>query len=185
MAKTTSKGETEATSLLARLGVTSTPTPVEEIAARLKIDIYYERFPAETSSVLIRQADGTSVIGVNSRHAPRRQRFSLAHELGHAVMHVGRTVAPEGEAFISKPLEILFRDDVAQRGTDQREIEANAFAAALLMPEPLVRQRFRTLWDRQPSHNIDRVVAELADDFDVSSQAMRFRLVNCGLADPT
>lgn len=175
--------EARATELITAQGVHAPPVPVEEICERLGLDVVYEVLPHDTSSLLIRHPDGRQVIGVNARHAFRRQRFSLAHELGHALLHVSDNPR-RGEAVVSRPLEILFRDGVASRGTDTIEIAANSFAAALLMPADLVRSRFRKRLQHDLTRRLDDVIEDLADEFDVSDQAMRYRLVTLGLIDP-
>lgn len=178
------KAEVRASELIAAHKITSPPVGIEEICEALGLDVVYEPLPADTSSVLIRQPTGRRVIGVNSRHAPRRQRFSLAHELGHALLHVSEDPPHSDEAVVSRPLEILYRDGLAGQGTDAVEIAANNFAAALLMPADLVRARYTKRWRAGTSRHLGEVVEELADDFDVSEQAMRFRLMNLGLIDP-
>lgn len=178
------KAANRAATLLASWGVPRAPIPVEEICEHLGLTVVYETLPAETSSVLIRHPDGTRVIGVNARHAPRRQRFSLAHELGHALLHFPDEPPRDDEAVVSRPLEVLFRDGVAGQGTNGVEIDANAFAAALLMPSDLVSSRFRRRWQQDMSRRVDDVIDDLADEFDVSTQAMRYRLVNLGFVDP-
>lgn len=179
------KAAARASELLDDVGVTSPPVPVEEIAAMLKLQVVHDSLPHDTSSVLIRQTDGRQVIGVNSRHSPTRQRFSLAHEIGHSLLHFPTGPPSDGEAVVSRPLEVLFRDGVAGQGTSAVEIDANTFAAALLMPESLVRARLRRRWEQDRGQAADLISADLADEFDVSTQAMRIRLVNLGLADPT
>jgi Zn-dependent peptidase ImmA (M78 family) len=178
------KAEKRAAALLEDQGISDLPIPVEEISEHLGLEVFYETLPTETSSVLIRQPDGRRVIGVNARHAPRRQRFSLAHEIGHALLHFPEEAPTDGEAVVSRPLEVLFRDGVAGQGTSRVEIDANAFAAALLMPEQLVWARFHRRWQTDVSRRVDDVIDDLADEFDVSAQAMRYRLVNLGLVDP-
>jgi Zn-dependent peptidase ImmA (M78 family) len=92
----------------------------------------------------------TAAIWVRSGDAPHRQRFTIAHELGHLLLH---------EAGAE------YRDDTF-RGTP-KEYEANAFAADLLMPlwmlDPAAAK-----WGRHPGY--------LAQIFGVSEQAMSIRL---------
>jgi hypothetical protein len=107
-------------------GVTTGPVPVEEISANLGLEVVYENLPPDTSSVLIRQPNGRHVIGVNTRHAARRQRFSLAHELGHALLHFPPEAPHSDEAVVDRPLEWLFPDGLAGQGTTGVEIDANA-----------------------------------------------------------
>lgn len=181
----TQKAEHIALDLLHQWDMAACPVDVEAIAELLEIEVVFESLPYETSSVLIRQSDGRRVIGVNARHAKKRQRFSIAHEIGHATLHLADQAPDDGEAVVSRPLEVLFRDDLASAGTSRREIEANTFAANLLMPGPLVHKTFRECWKVNSPRSLDEVVDDLANEFDVSGQAMRYRLVNLGLIDPT
>lgn len=178
------KAAVRAASLLETQGITKAPVPVEDICETLGLVVIYETLPNDTSSVLIRHPNGGQVIGVNSRHASRRQRFSLAHELGHALLHFSDQPPQDDEAVVSRPLEVLFRDGVAGQGTNAVEIDANAFAAELLMPSELVSSRLRRRWEQDTSRRLDDVIEDLADEFDVSVQAMRYRLVNLGFIDP-
>lgn len=88
-----------------------------------------------------------------------RQRFTCAHELGHMV-------EDSGSSRIDRR-----RDSLARRGTDPHEIYANAFAAALLMPEYAVKQL----------HGLGADPVDLASFFGVSPIAMGYRLKNLGL----
>ena len=94
-----------------------------------------------------------------------RQRFTCAHELGHAILH--RTDMVDEK--------IAFRID--GESTD-KEIEANHFAASLLMPETYLSDFFSTLSLEKP---LPDCVEELAKHFQVSTQAMFYRLQNIGL----
>lgn len=175
------RAEKRAEDLLDQMGVTEPPVPVEEIAARLGIECFAETMSPDTSSVLVRQPDGHRVIAVNSTHHRLRKRFSMAHELGHALLHFPES--PRASyAVVDRPLEVMFRDGVASEGSNRVEIDANTFAAALLMPRAALEARFR----EQLQRGIRRteVTKILAGIFDVSTQAMGYRLVNLGLADP-
>lgn len=175
------KAEKRAEELLSQFGITRPPVPVDEIVTRLGIDCFTESMPPDTSSVLVRQPDGRRVIAVNSTHHRLRKRFSVAHELGHALLHFPE--APQASyAVVDRPLEVLFRDGLASEGSNRVEIDANAFAAALLMPRRAVEQHFREELGR--GARISAVTKSLAQTFDVSAQAMGFRLVNLGLLDP-
>lgn len=178
------RAEARAAELLASSGVTTPPVPVAEITAAQGLEVVYESLPPDTSSVLIREPSGRHLIGVNAFHSSTRQRFSLAHELGHALLHFAHDPPSDAEAVVDRPLEVLFRDGVAGQGTNRVEIDANAFAAALLMPEEMVKGRLRRRWEQEPTRSVELTISDLADDFDVSPQAMRYRLVNLGLADP-
>jgi Zn-dependent peptidase ImmA (M78 family) len=75
-------------------------------------------------------------INDNSTHAPVRQRFTIAHEIGHYAMHVKKSM--DSPLFIDRL--VAFRDDESSAGSDWEEVEANTFAVALLMLARLVRE---------------------------------------------
>ncbi len=114
-----------------------------------------------------RQDDDGVLIAVNSTHGPHRQRFTLGHELGHWLL--GHQDAVDNE---------LYRNELASRGESTVEIEANAFAAALLMPEDWLREDLAAgVLDPMDEEQID----SLARRYNVSPQAMTFRLINLNL----
>lgn len=125
------------------------------------------------SWAIFKSDDGKYKIYINSSDTPNRQRFTLAHELGHYYLH--KNTLEELNGMIDKQSPYLFRstDIYDQLTTDKRimEEEANLFAAELLMPEEKVRK----IW----KHNDD--VKELAKFFWVSLSAMSFRLENLDL----
>jgi Zn-dependent peptidase ImmA (M78 family) len=148
------------------------PIDVEGIARHLGAQVVRERLDRNVSGLLIR--DGESMtIGVNDLHAARRQRFTIAHEIGHLVMHQGRPL-------VLDHVRLNFRDASSSGATDIEEIQANAFAAAILMPQDLVIREARALLE-DPAASDASIVPDLAHGFDVSDQAMEIRLVNLGL----
>jgi Zn-dependent peptidase ImmA (M78 family) len=111
------------------------------------------------------------VITVDAHEAPQRKRFTAAHELAHYLMH--RDMLANGQ---NLHRDNLFGD--AARWNDaapfspQHEVEANRFAAEMLMPRAQVRR-----WHSEFRGN----VSELARKFNVSQAAMKIRLKNLGL----
>ena len=102
------------------------------------------------------------VLWVNGRHAAVRQRFTLAHELGHLrCRHDARVAVDTFETLTG-------------RTTDSREIQANAFAAELLAPADGVRAMIA----REPT--LDDVVL-MAARFGLSTIAALYRLNTLGL----
>jgi hypothetical protein len=178
------KVERAALELLARHGISTLPIDPVSIASAEGIRTMFEHLPHDTSSVLLREPSGRRTIAVNKSHSDTRQRFSVAHEIGHAFLHFGGRAPSMSEAAVSRPLEVLFRDGLAGTGTDTKEIEANAFAATLLMPAERVRVAFRERLNASPKVRTNILIKELAVDFGVSPQAMRFRLMNLGVVDP-
>ena len=165
--------EVRAAELLKQLGVGGPPVPVDHIAAATGAHLTYETLDGEVSGLLYRDEE-RKVIGVNSRHAPVRQRFTIAHEIGHLLMHEGRPV------FIDRLVRVNARDG----STSQEEVEANAFAAELLMPRILLQGEVNSILGQGRSVGPDELVRELATKFQVSSEAMGYRLANLGVLDP-
>ncbi len=162
--------ETQADRLLARARVHSAPVPVEQVAACLGVRVELADLGEDCSGVLVRKRN-RAVIGVNWGHHSNRRRFSIAHEIAHYLLH-------KGETYIDKGYRVQFRDMESGSGTESEEMEANAFAAALLMPAHWVREAF----DRQPFDlTEDDGLERLADKFKVSPQAMTYRLMNLQL----
>ena len=178
------RAEREAQNVLARHKVGGAPVDPYEIAEHEGIHVLLERLPLDTSSMLLREPSGARIICVNNGHSDTRKRFSVAHELGHAVLHFSPSPPSVSQAAVSRPLEVLFRDGLAGAGTDRVEIDANTFAAALLMPELLIKHTLKEKLQGFSYGRTDRVVKELATDFGVSEQAMSYRLINLEVIDP-
>lgn len=115
------------------------------------------------------QKNGIKIIGVNSNHPPERKRFTIGHELGHMFLHK-QTAVNYDEA------SIMLRTNHAANKTDIKEIEANNFAAELLMPEEYIRKdvRKRGKIDLEDMLTIEA----LAEKYKVSTQAMTVRLTH-------
>lgn len=170
---TVRQAEKQAADLLEQFGIRTVPVPVEEIAVRLGVKIVHESLDNTISGLLLRER-GAKLIAVNSDHNPRRRRFTIAHELGHLQMH-------EGDYIVDSTMRVNRRDSSSSTASDRDEIDANAFAAALLMPARMVRDALERLRDSQVS-NPSRVIEALAEQFGVSAEAMGYRLINLGIA---
>jgi Zn-dependent peptidase ImmA (M78 family) len=152
--------------LLQRAGVTHAPVNVEQLARLIGATVRYSPLEGGISGTAIRRSTGEVIIGVNSNHVRERQRFSLAHELGHAVLH------RDAEFHLDDGVVIGFRSDQSSKADDPREIEANQFAAELLMPAEFVIRDFHRLHHRE----VDDAITELANLYGVSLQAMTIRV---------
>ncbi|MEY2423044.1 MAG: putative transposase [Acidimicrobiaceae bacterium] len=78
-------------------------------------------------------------------------------------------------------LKVLYLVVTRRQKNRERRDRGNQFAAALLMPRRLIESTFES---HVVTHSHDRIVALLARRFEVSEQAMRFRLMNLALVDP-
>lgn len=171
------RAETVAEQLLVEHGLLAAPLDLDGLVEACRVDVVPQRFEdGDVSGMLLREEGMRPVIGVNAVQAPVRQRFTIAHELGHWALHPGRLV------IFDRPMRVNRRDSVSAMATDREEIQANAFAAALLMPERLVRQCVTELpaEQRRDPEDAARI---LAGKFKVSAAAMNFRLINLGLAN--
>ena len=113
--------------------------------------------PFSSEAALEPQGDGHAIV-LGGGGSERRRRFTIAHEIGHFVLHP--------ELAHPEPARPERSDQVTEAGRVE-DREADAFAAELLMPEHLVRQAAR-------EHGAD--VDRLADRFDVSRSAIRSQL---------
>ena len=163
--------EKRAIALLEEHGVRSPAVDVEKLARNMGIRVEKTDLGENCSGILMRRKN-LAVIGVRWSDHPNRQRFTIAHEIAHYVLHKGDTYVDNGNYFVN------FRDAESGTGTKLEERQANRFAAALLMPESWVRAAFR----RAPVDlTDDESLRTLAEEFEVSPQAMTFRLTNLGL----
>jgi hypothetical protein len=144
------------------------PVPVEAIAADLfgllveqseAIDVSGMLLPAERRVVL------NAAEALHDDKPIRRQRFTIAHELGHCVCHCLEGKAPHLQPAFCRAADLAHDVDRAL------EREANVFAAELLMPEEAVR----AAWTRSPD------VAAVSERFGVSPLAAQWRLYGFGL----
>jgi Zn-dependent peptidase ImmA (M78 family) len=160
---------TRAQQLLARLGIQTIPTPVEKIAKSLGAHIRFSPLDDELSGMIFIK-DKIPIIGVNSLHHPNRQRFTIAHELGHLELHREMITSA---VHVDKNFPVLMRDPKSATGTEEIEIQANQFAAELLMPRILLDQ---ALAGKPFDIDDDKPLEELAKKFRVSKQALEYRI---------
>ena len=158
-----------ATELLRECQISKAPVPIERIIKAQGIVLQYAPLE-EAISGMAYIKDGLSMIGVNALHHPNRQRFSLAHELGHHALHRSEIT---DVVHVDTGLRVLLRDDLASQGVDANEIEANAFASELLMPRDFLVD---TLKESSIDMDDDAQIEDLAKKFKVSASALRYRL---------
>lgn len=165
------KSEVVAKQLLKDSRITKPPVRVEMIARQIGATIQYEPFEGDISGMVYRNKDQV-IIGVNSLHHPNRQRFTIAHEIGHVLLHKGT------EVYIDRTYRVNMRNTVSSQAVDKDEIEANRFAAALLMPEHMLVEDLK---DMEIDFESEDDLADLAEKYEVSLKAMTIRLSNIGL----
>lgn len=140
---------------------TEPPVPVLEIAEGNGVDVVFADFGKHTSNVAGFCDFGEAKLYVNADDVTTRQMFTIAHELGHWVLH--------REVFEKNPesYPVLPRFQKVDRH-NPLEQEANHFAANLLVPEHLLL----------PVKHAP--ISALADAFAVSRTMMEYRRKNVG-----
>jgi Zn-dependent peptidase ImmA (M78 family) len=165
--------EERAEKILESSGYFSVPVDVINLVKHLKINIEELELEDDVSGFLALDGDKT-YIGYNISQRPERKRFTVAHELAHYYLHAKK----ETPLFIDKlqksEPQRMYRDSKSSTGEYVREIEANAFAAALLMPKTLIENELNNFTAEDP----EVWVSKLAEKFEVSKQAMNIRLIN-------
>lgn len=140
---------------------TTAPVDVVKVAAAFGLNVYAEPLPDGVSGKIVRRPDfgsssGYSII-VNSSEPKTRQRFTVAHEIAHFILH---------RAKIGNGIEesTLYR---ANGMSSKEETQANRLAAEILMPDHLL------LGESQKGRQTAR---DMANKFSVSEVAMSIRL---------
>ena len=148
---------------------------MRRVAEELGAIVRYSPLDDELSGMIYIK-DDVPIIGVNALHHPNRQRFTIAHETGHLVLHrdlIGERVHVDKEFMIG--MGELRRDSRSSLGTEEIEIEANRFAAALLVPKTHIEEALE-----HKSFDIDDEgpLKALARKFRVSKQMLEYRIRN-------
>lgn len=167
------KIDTAVNQLLGKYNNITLPIKIEEIARMEGLKVTPLQLEADVSGLLVIEND-QAVIGYNKNESRVRRRFTVAHELAHYCLH-----RDQSSLFIDKQFR-AYRTSPSSYSlkTQHLEQEANAFAAAILMPADLVEAEVEKT-------NIDLgsedEIKELAKLFDVSTTAMHYRLANLKL----
>lgn len=139
---------------------------VEEIAKKMGFKIEY-CFMTESGKL------ENKTIKLNALDAPVRQRFTIAHEIGHFLLH--------------NPDDVVYRDVIENYNNliDRiREREANGFAAELLMPESLLSKTINAYLDEKNwDYSLDNIqfetfLTDISNKLNVSKSSLEFRLKN-------
>lgn len=142
--------------------ITTPPVSLDLVCEKLGLKIIPYEFPDSMSALFIIEGN-IKAIGVNKNHPRVRQRFSVAHELGHFVSG--------HEDFNHEEVAHIDREKKYLNRFHRMEEEADEFAAELLMPEFLLKNDY---------HNPGEI-EELAKKYEVSQQAMTIQLINLKL----
>ena len=126
---------------------------------------YSPNFEAELQTTAVKNDDPHTVeftVTVANWKPDRRIRFSIAHEIGHLILHL---LEPGGTL---KPEQVTYRN----LQSSEEELEANEFAAAFSMPTDLFTGYCQNYAE---SHNGEIDIEAVAKEFDVSTSAATVR----------
>lgn len=137
------------------------PVKISAIAQELGVNVLAATLPAGISGEL-RPENHSYLIRVNRHDSKGRQRFTVAHEIAHFLLHKNQI----GSGITD---DVLYRSKL----NDAREAEANRLAAEIIMPKEILTTAFRS-----SILELENKISELADQFQVSKAAVRIRLGN-------
>lgn len=165
----------QAQAILAKFNIKEPPVDTYEIAKRLQIDVVDYPAPDDSLSGFVLRKDdktGRPLIAVNEVHSEVRRRFTVAHELGHLFLH------QLGSGLHVDQTLIAFRNHISETATDEREIEANQFAAELLMPTDWLKKEIQNAGVDLMNESL---ISNFAKRYNVSIPAMSIRLAKLGV----
>jgi len=152
--------ETKANALLLKYCIEEPRFNIEALARVIGLDVIYGGLE-NVDAWLLRRDDGSGVIRVSDTITnPNRRRFSIAHEIGHWIMHKER-----GQGYLCTA------KDLSDYVNSPEEIEANWFAATLLMPKNLVNDAIK---GKDPSF---ATIEKITRNFETSRIAAARRFV--------
>lgn len=164
--------ESQANEILTQYNINKVPVPIEKIALKMDLAVTPTDLGPGISGALI-VSEGKASIGINQNESKVRRRFTIAHELGHFLLHKSSK-----NLFVEK--KVFFRDEESSSGEEKKEREANAFAAAILMPSSFLKAEYELAMKTESADNDEDFVAFLSKKFEVSEIAMTYRLINLG-----
>lgn len=139
------------------LGIATEPLDIVRVVKEIfEIDLYFNDLDRNTSGFIERTGPAKWAIHVNKWENALRQKFTIAHELAHFILH--KNILQSGSHYDS----ILFRDD----NTSSIERQASSFASELLMPSDKFGE-----YINEGCNTIEK----LADKFELSTSAVRYR----------
>lgn len=162
------KPNKEALRILRKYEITEPYVPVEGLPKKEGIRLLYLDLQDDLCGLALIK-HGLKTIVVNSNHHTNRQRFTIAHELGHFLLHNIALDTVHVDAGL-----IMRRDRSSSTGEDRLEVEANAFASTLLMPKFMLDKHVPSELD----FTDDGRMKEIARLFRVSPAALQFRLMS-------
>jgi Zn-dependent peptidase ImmA (M78 family) len=155
------KAEQEALRVLQENYITSAPVPIVDLLEFIGLGLIRSEFAdGEISGVIDLEK---KYLYVNKNDSFERQRFTIAHELGHWILH-------RSEMQSNKEIAVLYRRSIGTSENPAWEQEADCFAGNLLVPEFLLK---RTIAELEKTGLAEDAL--LAKQFEVSRPVIGYR----------
>lgn len=158
--------EKAARAALRKSGIDSIPVDLHAVCKAFSLTCIERQLDSELSGMSFVR-EGIRYVVVNSEHHLNRKRFTIAHEIAHHVLHSDYL-----EKNVHVDTAVLRRDELSSEGVYSKEIEANSFAAELLMPQAEVKKL--TSIDLADEDEVSQAAAK----FGVSATALTYRISN-------
>jgi len=156
------KAENIASEVLRENFISKPPVPVYELARNYGYEVMEAELPSNVAGLVDIKKN---IIFINKADTDTRKAFTVAHELGHIKLH-------SSELKKNPDLGILYRRPLGEKDSDEKEQEANFFAASLLVPESMYEDVLKQYKDVLPENKIELLSAL----FGVSQEVLGYRL---------
>lgn len=165
--------EKKAQEILRDHNLVEIPVDPLKVARAMNIKVMNAKFSEPDKSGAIVKRQNTISIYVNYDDPPHRKRFTIAHEIGHLLLHM--SAANDYEEIVDTEDNFRSTDIIEHGWSEERKMEweANIFAAALLMDGEMIKKEWKNEND----------LRMMAWKFQVSESAMAIRLSNLDLID--
>ncbi|HEV2800972.1 MAG TPA: ImmA/IrrE family metallo-endopeptidase [Pyrinomonadaceae bacterium] len=151
--------------------VKEAPVPVERIASLYGIHLRYMPFKGSMAG-LAYAAQDMKVIGINSNHETPKQRFIIAHELGHLVQF--RNEGHDDPRLQLDRNTSPLRYKNIDKHAYANEVNVNDFASKLLIPFGMLKDDLGNK-DIEPEN--EEMIARLASKYEVPPPVIYYRLI--------
>ncbi len=141
------------------------PVKLATLASKLNVAIKVAGLPLGVSGKISKE-DGQYIIRVNRFEKRERQRFTIAHEIAHFLLH--RDIIDQSKDGITD--SVLYRSGESL----SIEFEANRLAADIIMPLGAIQEKKKEIFGEHPVN--EEMIEHLAEIFEVSKPAMEVRL---------
>lgn len=167
----TSRAKRAATQALKSFG-DKMPLDIHALVSQYGIEVQGRKMERSIPGMMV-TTKSSALVTINENLPLNQQRFTLAHLLGHFVLH-----GKSAEVFVDRTTPIKGEGPEASKQLMQ-EAEANEFAGELLMPESIIRDRFGN--SRPYPYNLESL-RPLAAQFGINELVLAIRLTQLGLA---